>query len=82
MTTGTIPSSLRYWYGASLPDFIATGSATVLGQLTSNCNFTLQPTQRDAWLIQLDILRAQFQRPDRHNKRDRLGLSGEPTPQG
>ena len=60
MSTGVIPSSLRYWYGASVPDFVAADSATVLGELTRNCNFNLQPTQRDAWLIQTEILRAQL----------------------
>src|SRR5436190_8694657 len=60
MSTGAIPSSLRYWYGASVPDFVAADSAMVLGELTKNCNFNLQPTQRDAWLIQTEILRAQL----------------------
>src|ERR1041385_6943007 len=60
MSTGAIPSSLRYWYGASLPDFLTADSDKVLGELTRNCNFNLQPTQRDAWLIQLEILRAQL----------------------
>ena len=60
MSTGAILSSLRYWYGASVPDFVAADSTTVLGELTRNCNFNLQPTQRDAWLIQIEILRAQL----------------------
>jgi hypothetical protein len=59
MSTGAIPLSLRYWYGASVPDFVAADSATVPGELTKNCNFNLQPAQRDAWLIQTEILRAQ-----------------------
>jgi hypothetical protein len=53
-----INPSLRYWYGASIADFLAADSSTVLGLLTSNCAFSLMPTQRDAWLLQLDLLRA------------------------
>ena len=59
MSNGSgITPSLRYWYGASIADFLAADSSTVLGQLTSNCAFSLMPTQRDAWLLQLDLLRA------------------------
>src|SRR5438045_1799888 len=53
-----INPSLRYWYGASIADFLAADSSAVLGLLTSNCAFSLMPTQRDAWLLQLDLLRA------------------------
>src|SRR6185437_15214061 len=33
---------------------------TVLGQLTANCDFALIPTQRDAWLAEIEILRSQL----------------------
>jgi len=32
----------------------------VLGQLATNCTFALLPTQRDAWLAQIELLRAQL----------------------
>jgi len=53
-------ASLRAWYGASIADFIATSAETVLGHLTTNCDFSLIPTQRDAWLAQIEILRSQL----------------------
>jgi hypothetical protein len=53
---GTSPSP-RYWYGASIADFLAAESDAVVGQLTTNCDFSLIPTQRDAWLVQIDLLR-------------------------
>jgi hypothetical protein len=53
-------SSLRAWYGASIADFLAADADSVLGQLTMNCDFALIPTQRDAWLAQIEILRNQL----------------------
>ncbi|HXT40301.1 MAG TPA: DUF2075 domain-containing protein [Candidatus Angelobacter sp.] len=56
----TTTGSLRAWYGASIADFIVTSDETVLGQLTANCDFALIPTQRDAWLAEIEILRSQL----------------------
>lgn len=53
-------SPLRAWYGASIAEFLAADDASVLGQLTTNCDFALIPTQRDAWLAQIQILRSQL----------------------
>lgn len=53
-------SSLRAWYGASIAEFLASDDDRVLGQLTTNCDFALIPTQRDAWLAQIQILRTQL----------------------
>src|SRR5262245_42053928 len=60
MSATTITPSLRHWYGASIADFVATNSDKVLGQLTKNCSFRLLPTQRDAWLAQIELLRVQI----------------------
>jgi hypothetical protein len=56
---GTDPmvSSLRAWYGASIADFLASNQDLVLGQLASHSDFAVIPTQRDAWLAQINILR-------------------------
>lgn len=51
---------LRAWYGASIAEFLAADDASVLGQLTANCDFALISTQRDAWLAQFQILRGQL----------------------
>src|SRR5262245_24961068 len=53
-------TSSRAWYRASIVEFIGTNADTVLGQLTANCNFALIPTQRDAWLAQIEILGTQL----------------------
>jgi len=56
--TLTGPSSLRFWYGASIAEFLDASSEAVLGHLTANCEFALIPTQRDAWLAQIEFLRS------------------------
>lgn len=53
--------SVRAWYGASISDFLHTSQDEILGQLAANCEFVLLPTQRDAWLLQIDILRKALQ---------------------
>lgn len=47
----------RAWYGSSIAEFLRTPSDAILGRLVEKCDFTLLPTQRDAWLEQLTILR-------------------------
>jgi hypothetical protein len=54
----TRPSSLRFWYGASIAEFVETDPQNVLGQLAFNCDFALIPTQRDAWFAQIEFLRS------------------------
>jgi hypothetical protein len=51
----------RYWYGASVREFIHAPTDAVLGQLAANCDFHLIPTQRDAWLAQIELLRRVLQ---------------------
>ena len=58
MTNTTAASSLRVWYGASISDFLQSQPHAVLGRLTANCNFALIPTQRDAWMAQVQFLRS------------------------
>jgi hypothetical protein len=55
-----IGSSLRYWYGASIDNFLATDPDAIFGQLAANCDFNLMPTQRDAWFTEIDLLRFQL----------------------
>jgi hypothetical protein len=50
----------RSWYGASIADFLAADAQAVLGQLAANCDGTVLPTQRDAWLSQIAILGSQL----------------------
>lgn len=47
----------RAWYTASIAEFLQTPVAQVIGSLAANCDFTVLPAQRDAWLVQCDVLR-------------------------
>ena len=46
----------RAWYGASIADFLQARPETIVGQLVINGNFALLPTQKDAWLAQIEFL--------------------------
>ena len=46
----------RSWYGASIADFLSTEPPAVLGQHTANSEFSVDPTQRDAWWGEIDLL--------------------------
>jgi hypothetical protein len=50
----------RFWYGASIGEFLAAADEVVLGDLARNCDFALIPTQRDAWLAQIEFLRSRL----------------------
>jgi Uncharacterized conserved protein (DUF2075) len=50
------PMSSRAWYSSSIEDFLETEPTTVIGELATNTDFTLLPTQKDAWLQQLGFL--------------------------
>jgi hypothetical protein len=50
----------RFWYGASIAEFLEADPQNVLGQLAFNCDFALIPTQRDAWLSQIEFLRSEL----------------------
>jgi len=50
--------SSRAWYGASIAEFLEAQPQTVLGRLAECGEFSLIPTQRDAWIGQISILRA------------------------
>jgi schlafen family protein len=60
LRTSAKAASLRFWYGASIAEFRDASSEAVLGQLAFNCDFALIPTQRDAWLAQIEFLRSQL----------------------
>ena len=53
-------SSLRCWYGASIPDFLSANFDAVVGELVRNSSFAVLPTQRDAWLGQIRFLQSQL----------------------
>jgi len=50
----------RYWYGAKTGRFAAAEPDTVLGELVRNGQFTLQLTQRNAWIAQIQYLQTEL----------------------
>ena len=46
----------RAWYGSSIDEFHRCSSEKILGTLTTNSEFAVEPTQRDAWLEQIIVL--------------------------
>ncbi len=48
----------RASYFASIVDFLGTNAYEILGVLTSQSDFDVVPTQRDAWLEEIEILRS------------------------
>lgn len=46
----------RAWYGASIDQFLATAPEVIFGELATKGEFALLTTQRDAWLVQLEVL--------------------------
>jgi hypothetical protein len=56
----SVPARLpRAWYEASLRDFLAADSRTILGELTArSADFAVEASQTQAWLAQIDLLRS------------------------
>ena len=53
-------SYLRAWYGSSIAEFLTSQTTGILGQLAQNAQFALDPTQRDAWVAEIELLRVQL----------------------
>jgi hypothetical protein len=53
-TTGVLS---RSWYCASIAEFLQTQPDTIVGRLARNNDFALLPTQKDAWLAQIGLLK-------------------------
>jgi len=49
---------LRYFYSNSIQDFLSDSSNTILGKLARNNDFSLESTQKAAWLGEIDILKS------------------------
>lgn len=59
MESLTIPSE-RAFYSASISSFIESNADSILGGITRNSGFSIDPTQRDAWVTQINVLQEQF----------------------
>src|SRR5438094_6554844 len=49
-------ASLRFWYGASVAEFVGTSAEKIVGQLTLNSSFDIDRTQAAAWLTEIEFL--------------------------
>src|SRR6184192_3340851 len=49
-------ASLRFWYGASVAEFVGTSAEKIVGQLTLNSSFDVDRTQAAAWLVEIEFL--------------------------
>jgi len=56
MNVDYLPQVSRAWYAASVAEFLQSPADLILGQLVTNCGFSIDPAQRDAWLRQIAIL--------------------------
>ena len=54
------PRSSRAWYGASIAEFLQASSDSIFARLASNPEFTLLPTQKEAWLAQIAFLQVRL----------------------
>src|SRR5262249_6869031 len=59
-SAGTPGMLSRAWYWASTTEFLQTAPDTIVGRLAKNCDFSLLPTQRNAWLAQILLLQTQL----------------------
>lgn len=49
--------SSRAWYGATISEFLQSQPDAIVGRLATNSDFVMLPTQRDAWLAQIQLLK-------------------------
>ena len=47
----------RAWYAAPVAEFRRHEPDLIIGRLTSNSDFTVLPNQREAWRVQIDLLK-------------------------
>lgn len=60
MDSNAIPSE-RAFYSAPIGEFLTSDADSILGGLTRNSGFSIETTQRDAWIFQIRNLQEQFQ---------------------
>jgi Schlafen group 3, DNA/RNA helicase domain len=56
--TLTRASSLRFWYGASIAEFVSTSAEKIIGKLTLNSSFDVDRSQAAAWLTEIEFLQS------------------------
>src|SRR5438552_1723493 len=53
-------ASLRFWYGASVAEFVGTSAERIVGQLTLNSSFDIDRTQAASWLAEIEFLQSKL----------------------
>ena len=53
-------ASLRFWYGASIAEFVSTSAEKIIGQLTLNSSFDIDRSQAAAWLTEIEFLESKL----------------------
>jgi hypothetical protein len=53
-------ASLRFWYGASIAEFVSTSAEKIIGQLTLNSLFDIDRSQAAAWLTEIEFLQSKL----------------------
>jgi DUF2075 family protein len=56
-TSPPAPSAARSYYSASIASFISSSEEMILGEILRHTEFDVMPTQRNAWLEQIKILK-------------------------
>ncbi len=56
----TKAASLRFWYGASIAEFVSTSAEKIVGKLTLNSSFDIDRTQAAAWLTEIEFLQSKL----------------------
>src|SRR5438128_2452318 len=56
-TTLFMLNVLNAYYAAEVPTFLGANSDTILGIVTANSDFAVEPVQRDAWVMQIEVLK-------------------------
>jgi len=51
-------ASLRFWYGASIAEFVGSSAQEIIGQLTLNSSFDIDRTQAASWLTEIEFLQS------------------------
>ena len=59
-TVSAKAASLRFWYGASIEEFLATEPRAIVGDLSRHSGFAVLPTHTGAWLQEIDILQTEL----------------------
>jgi hypothetical protein len=59
-TVSTKAASMRFWYGASIAEFVGASAQEIIGQLTLNSSFDIDRSHAAAWLTEIEFLQSKL----------------------